>query len=354
MTQYKKELFIDLSWVNPKHSGGGHYASKNIIDCILKNKKLYEKFDTTIIARKNYFKENNFPNKINKIAITNLYFFNFFIRFFILFFLNNNKSYQIYFCPNIYTPILKRNFKIVNVIYDNQWKYYPEYFSLIKRLWINLNIFFIKKNTNKVICESYFIKKEFPLFKKKSEVIYIPFNIKQKIIKKSKNKNKFFFILSSMLPHKNIKMIEDLFLNDSIKTNVKNLIIAGIGGEKKVFKKNNKKIIYLGKISEKKKKILFRNCEAYLFPSKYEGFGMTIVEALIQKKKIICSNLSVFKESGGKFPYFIKNKSSKKNWALGISRINRKKISHKKINTFLKRFDSHNISNQYLSLFEKL
>ena len=354
MKKNKKELIIDLSWVNPKNSGGGYYASKNIIDCILKNKNIFNLFEITIIARKEYLIYNKFSNKVKQIKLTNNYILNFLIRFFILIFLEKKQTKQLYFCPNLYVPLFKRNFKIINLIYDNQWKYFPQYFSFLRRQWIKFNLFIIDKNSDHVICESHFIKNQFLNLKKKIKVIYIPFKKKKNKIMNKKNRFKFFFILSSLLPHKNTKMIEDIFMNNVIKSKVKNLIIAGIGGKNKILKNKEKKIIYIGKISENKKEELYKNCYAYLFPSLYEGFGMTIVEALQFKKKIICSDLDVLRETGGSFPYFVKKKLSKKEWIKAIENIGRKKINKVKINYFLKRYDEDNISQQYLNLFKNI
>ena len=65
-------------------------------------------------------------------------------------------------------------------------------------------------------------------------------------------------------------------------------------------------------VSEKEKNWLFKNCEFFIQPSKYEGFGMTIVEAILEKKTIICSNLKVFREIGQNKLFYVKNYTSQK------------------------------------------
>ena len=111
-----------------------------------------------------------------------------------------------------------------------------------------------------------FYKKSVFKFKKKIKVIYIPFKKKKNKIMNKKNRFKFFFILSSLLPHKNTKMIEDIFMNNVIKSKVKNLIIAGIGGKNKILKNKEKKIIYIGKFQKIKKKSYIKIVMHIYFP----------------------------------------------------------------------------------------
>ena len=50
----------------------------------------------------------------------------------------------------------------------------------------------------------------------------------------------------------------------------------------------------------KEKNWLYKNCEFFIQPSKYEGFGMTIIEAILEKKTILCSDINIFREIGSK------------------------------------------------------
>lgn len=53
---------------------------------------------------------------------------------------------------------------------------------------------------------------------------------------------------------------------------------------------------YLGYVSDDDKKNLFRNCDTFVFPSRGEGFGIPILEAMSEGKPIISSRLSIFEE----------------------------------------------------------
>ena len=52
--------------------------------------------------------------------------------------------------------------------------------------------------------------------------------------------------------------------------------------------------------SDKKLYKLYQHCEALIFPSIYEGFGLPVIEALSLNKPVLLSNIEVFKEIAGR------------------------------------------------------
>ena len=350
----KKKLYIDVSWINVVHSGGGNQAATNILDCIIKNKKITKYFDIILLGRTKFFENKTFPKYIKKINLPNIYLLNFMIRWFILIFLSDKKYKQIYFCTNIYSPLIKLNFKVINIFYDNQWKYFPENYSFIKILWIKTNIFLSNHIADKILCISNFTKKEFLNNKNNLLKIYVPikkikYSTQPKYITK-----KFALSISSMLPHKNLKVLEQVYLNNNIKNLPANLVIAGVGGKKKILQKNKIKITYLGKVSEGEKNWLLKNCEFYISSTLYEGLGMTLIEAYLKNKKIICSDLEVFREILGSYPIYVKQPLKNKYWIKNLNQIVKNKNKRQRSLKILNKFKPFNISNQYFSLFQSI
>ena len=64
-------------------------------------------------------------------------------------------------------------------------------------------------------------------------------------------------------------------------------------------------IEYLGYLSEEDKYKEYASCYCFVFPSRAEGFGIPIVEAMHYDKPIICSDLKAVKEVvGDSIEYF--------------------------------------------------
>jgi len=67
------------------------------------------------------------------------------------------------------------------------------------------------------------------------------------------------------------------------------------------------KVILPGMISEAEKNYLYNNCDAFIFPSLAEGFGLPIIEAMRFGKPVFCSDKTSLKEIGNKHVYFWEN-----------------------------------------------
>ena len=92
----KKELIIDLSWINTSLSGGGYHSVVNIINSITNNKNILSIYDIKLIIRKNFLKKK-IKKKLKIIELPDFYFINFLIRWFVLFFYQIIKKYKFIF-----------------------------------------------------------------------------------------------------------------------------------------------------------------------------------------------------------------------------------------------------------------
>ena len=86
------------------------------------------------------------------------------------------------------------------------------------------------------------------------------------------------------------------------------LVIAGYPREKKyyeslqslVIKKGiNNKVIFTGGVNHKEVAGLYQNAFLFVYPSHYETFGLTILEAMACGCPVIASNTSSIPEIGG-------------------------------------------------------
>jgi glycosyltransferase involved in cell wall biosynthesis len=182
---------------------------------------------------------------------------------------------------------------------------------------------FILKNTDKIICISKQVKKYFTkkisIPKNKIRVIYYgvdrDYFTKKKNFRKTKvakliNKNleKKDFLICCIARHVKQKSLDFLILSfaEFTKKNPNSkLLLIGDGPERKnlvkISKENNifNKIIWV-KFSEHIKDLL-NISNVFVLPSKYEGFGIVFLEAMLTNTPVISTNISAI-------PEIIKNK----------------------------------------------
>lgn len=83
------------------------------------------------------------------------------------------------------------------------------------------------------------------------------------------------------------------------------LAIAGMGPDLADLQRQvadlklENQVIFLGSISGEDVTRFFRAIDIFLFPSRYEGFPLSLIEAFSQGTPVICSDIDVFREGGG-------------------------------------------------------
>jgi glycosyltransferase involved in cell wall biosynthesis len=120
-------------------------------------------------------------------------------------------------------------------------------------------------------------------------------------------KNYLFYVGTTRL-HKNMKNLLKAFAlaKNNLREEVK-IIVSGNASylddeDKKSIEKINsdgERIIFTGFVSKNILEQLFRNADAFIFPSLSEGFGIPVLESFYFEKPLLCSNTTSLPEIAG-------------------------------------------------------
>jgi glycosyltransferase involved in cell wall biosynthesis len=236
-----------------------------------------------------------------------------------------NDSIDVLFCPGNIAPIFSSSKKVVWIgtigpFFKDFYKGF-DFSSRIKLFGNKLIMILSARKSDSIIFESMFTKK---LFIKKYGIN----PIKSAVINIGKDKyffpapnNKYFcwdgikyespYILcvSHLYPYKNIiRMLDAFFIAlKSTKKGIK-LLIAGNRDykyyDKLILQKIddlslNDHVKLLGPVSKEGLRELYSNCSFIIFPSPFENFSYTLVEAMSCGSPIISSNTTAMPETCG-------------------------------------------------------
>jgi len=211
--------------------------------------------------------------------------------------------------------------KSVITIHDVAFKHLRDSYSLKEYLYLDWSTKFAVKHANKIIVPSQSTKNDLIRFyncpENKIKVILHGFtkpkfnsNQKENDFEESEifeyfkinKKTKYIFYIGRLESKKNIKRLIEAFIEFSKNFPDYKLILGGKRGtgfdEIKNENMFTNKIIMPGFLTEKEKAILYRNCQFFVFPSLYEGFGLPLLESFYYKKAVISSNTGSLREVG--------------------------------------------------------
>jgi len=304
---------------------------------------------------------------LNKIRIINklILFFNKKIIFILLKKANYDIFIPTYYNTNFINFIGKKPFIVT--IHDMNHELFPYYFK------DELNIISKKKllidKSSKIITVSNNTKKDilniYPhISADKIEVIYLGHSIESNFLKdrpKYISSKKYILYVGNRESYKNfewfIKSVSDWIV-------LNNFNIICIGGNKfssnefylfNVLKIQNS--IFQFSVNETELSSFYYNAFAFVFPSKYEGFGIPILEAMACQCPVILPKTSSFPEVAGDAGIYFSLNSSKSLISclnLLLNDLNLRKLYVSKGNLQLKKFSWENCSMMTYKLCKEL
>lgn len=128
----------------------------------------------------------------------------------------------------------------------------------------------------------------------------------------------FILYVGRPQPHKNLDRLVDAFI--LLQKKHPNLKLVLSGKKDVLFEQHEKRVIELGLkdsvvftdfVSEGQLRWLYENCQAYVFPSLSEGFGLPGLEAMVHGAPVVSSNATCLPEIYGHAAYYFSPHSTK-------------------------------------------
>lgn len=128
----------------------------------------------------------------------------------------------------------------------------------------------------------------------------------------------FIMYVGRPQPHKNISRLIDAF--ELLKTKHPKLKLVMAGKKDVLFLQHEERVVKLGLknavfftdfVSEGQLRWLYENCQAYVFPSLSEGFGLPGLEAMIHGAPVVSSNATCLPEIYGQAAHYFSPHSTK-------------------------------------------
>jgi glycosyltransferase involved in cell wall biosynthesis len=247
-----------------------------------------------LITNNKKFKYSNCNVIYTKLKPFNIFHFLFFSSFV------NNLNLNLLHVP-FYSALFFKNtgIKVIVTVHDLMYKFVADFFSKfkyinqVKILYFDFIVMNSLLNADIIVSVSETTRNDiYNIFGFKSmhisESSEIKGEIDLSILQKFNLKYKYFyFYCGNNRSHKNVDFIVDIFKNNN---NLPPLVLAGKGHN------NCNNVIATGIVSEEELKALYISSIAFVFPSKYEGFGLPVLESLLSKTPVIASNISAFLE----------------------------------------------------------
>ena len=228
---------------------------------------------------------------------------------------------DVLFVPSHTLPLRLARTNVIT-IHDTAFRHMRSLYSFFAYHYLNWSTKRAVRKADKIIVPSRTTAKDLQRFyncpQEKIEVIYHGFEKEhvykgaaEKAMKNSDAfkyfgigpKMKFLLFVGRLESKKNLANLIEAFAHFREVHPDYFLILAGKRGLgfKEIIERVKKHgmmehVILPGYVSEEEKTWLFENCEAFVFPSLYEGFGLPILESFHYKKPLLVSNVACMRE----------------------------------------------------------
>lgn len=226
---------------------------------------------------------------------------------------------HVFWGPNYAAPLLRfRRYHTVLTIHDATFLRFPETMQFITKIHNKWMLPWYVHLSDGIITDSKFSMQELQdgllSQRKKISVVYLGATEFQKEktgqdhgINRLLPRNRYILMVGTVEPRKNMESVVAAYstLPQSFRNSVGLVIVGRIGwgglNPLEWFEKYNvaESSRFFPDVDDFELGGLYAGADLFVFPSKYEGFGLPIIEAMKAGAPVACSNIPVFKEIAG-------------------------------------------------------
>ncbi len=109
-----------------------------------------------------------------------------------------------------------------------------------------------------------------------------------------------------------------------------------------------------GQINDEVRQWLYRNCQAFLFPSLAEGFGLPVIEAMMQGRPVFLSDKTSLPEVGGPWGFYWSDFDPDAMAAVfrqGMETVRQDRQFSRKLKRYAARFSWQSAAQKYVDIY---
>ncbi len=324
------KIGIDARFFGPIGKGLGRYAQKLIENL----EKVDQENDYVIFLRKENFADYVPKSPNFKKVLADYRWYGFGEQLFFPILLYRQRLDVMHF-PHFNVPLLYRK-KIIVTIHDLILLHFPTLRgTTLSPLWYKIKFLAYKltigsalRRARKIIAVSQSTKKDilknYSISPEKIDVTheavdplcYFSLESTDKVLERYGIIGPYLLYVGNAYPHKNLEKLIEVFARLRKNKSEMNLVLVGkedffYRRLKELVEKNEiKGVIFPGFISDEDLSSVYRRCEAYVFPSLYEGFGLPPLEAMLLGVPVLSSDHFCMKEVLGESALFCDAKNN--------------------------------------------
>lgn len=256
--------------------------------------------------------------------------------------------------------------KQIVTIHDILFERFPEDYPFLDRLIYRIKAKYAVKKAVKIIAVSEATKADLISYYKvlDTKIVVIPNTFKliepKNTLLKDPFKKPFIFFVSTFIGRKNQLLLAKAFEQIADKVTF-DLILIGSGRNyyQKVIQevsrfKHKERIHFISQVTESELAWYYKNALFSVYPSKYEGFGIPILESIANQCPVLISDVAPLREVGGNAAAYFKSNDLMHLAAKLVEMSKGCAINQDARKVQLEKFNPTNVHNQLKELYQNI